>query len=237
MTNPAWLISGGVVTRAQLFYNMSTKTSGVITKYDAIILDEVQTIRLADEGEIIGGMKGYLESGEFRVMGFKGSADAGMVLLANIPVMSDGRPRDKVFFDVLPSWLRGVGTTALLDRFHGLVPGWELPRIKKSCLARGMGLRADCLGEVLHLLRLREEYTSYVKDHLRTSGDLRDITAVQRIAAGLLRLLFPDLTTVTLDDFAQYCVGPAKQLRAAIRNQMALIDSEYSPALAEIEAT
>jgi ATP-dependent Lon protease len=233
----AWLVSGGIVTRAQLFYNMSTKSSGVITKYDAVILDEVQTIRLSEEGEIIGGMKGYLESGEFRVMGFRGTADAGIVLLANVPMMSDGRPRDKVFFDALPSWLRGVESTALIDRFHGLVPGWELPRITKSCLARDMGLRADYLGEVLHLLRLREEYSTYVQEHLHTSGDLRDIRAVERIAAGLLRLLFPDLATATLDGFAEYCLAPAKQLRAAIRNQLALIDAEYHPGLAEIDVT
>jgi len=231
----AWLVSGGIVTRAQLFYNMSTKASGVITKYDAVILDEVQTIRLSEEGEIIGGMKGYLESGEFRVMGFRGTADAGVVLLANVPMTSGGKPRDKIFFDALPSWLRGVESTAMIDRFHGLVPGWELPRITKGCLAKGMGLRADYFGEALHLLRLREEYSTYVQEHLRTSGDLRDIHAVQRIAAGLLRLLFPDLATVSPEGFAEYCVMPAKQLRAAIRNQLALMDEEYHLSLAEIE--
>jgi len=60
-----WLVSGGVVTRAKLFYDMGTKTPGVITKYDAVILDEVQTIRLSDEGEILGALKGFL--GERRI--------------------------------------------------------------------------------------------------------------------------------------------------------------------------
>lgn len=230
----AWLVSGGIVTRAQLFYNMGTKTSGVITKYDAVILDEVQTIRLSEEGEIVGGLKGYLESGEFRVMGFRGTADADVVLLANVPIASDGRPRDKVFFEAMPPWLRGVESTALIDRFHGLLPGWELPRITKGCLAKGMGLRADYLGEVLHVLRLREDYPTYVQEHLHTAGDLRDITAVRRIAAGLLRLLFPDLDVITLELFREYCVSPAMQLRSAIRSQLALMDEEYDPKLAEI---
>jgi ATP-dependent Lon protease len=230
-----WLISGGVVTRAKLFYDMRDKASGVITKYDVIVLDEVQTIRLADEGEILGAMKGYLESGEFRVMGFHGTADAGIVLLANIPISADGRPRDKVFFDAMPSWLSGVDSTALLDRFHGLIPGWELPRITKRCLATGLGLRADYLGEVLRELRSRETHMTYVQDHLHTSGDLRDIRGVQRIAVGLLRILFPCLDTVTVDQFAEYCVEPAKRLRGAIRSQLAFMDEEYGPDLARIE--
>jgi ATP-dependent Lon protease len=231
----SWLISGGVVTRAQLFYNMAAKSAGVITKYDVVVLDEVQTIRLADEGEIIGGMKGYLESGEFRVMGFRGTADAGMVLLANVPMLSDRRPRSKSLFERLPKWLRGPESTALIDRFHGLLPGWELPRITKEHLATCVGLRADYLGEVLHQLRLRDEYSTYTQQHLRTAGDLRDIRAVERISAGLLRLLFPDLSAVTPEEFDAYCVQPAKGLRAAIREQLAIMDEEYHPRLAEIE--
>jgi ATP-dependent Lon protease len=230
-----WLISGGVVTRAKLFYDMRDKVSGVVTKYDAVVLDEVQTIRLSDEGEILGAMKGYLESGEFRVMGFHGTADAGIVLLANIPISSDGRPRDRVFFDAMPPWLRGAESTALLDRFHGLVPGWELPRISKRCLAAGLGLRADYLGEVLRLLRLREAHSAYALEHTHTSGDLRDIQAVHRVAAGLLRLLFPCLDTVTADQFAEHCLEPAKRLRGAIRSQLALMDEEYTAELATIE--
>ena len=111
LSRHAWLISGGVVTRAQMFYNMQSKTAGVITRYDAVVLDEVQTIRFAEEGELIGAFKGYLEQGEFRVMGYRGTADAGLVLLANIPITSAGRPRDSELFKTLPSWLQGISAT------------------------------------------------------------------------------------------------------------------------------
>jgi hypothetical protein len=40
LSRHSWLISGGVVTRAQLFYNMKLRIPGVITKYDVVILDE-----------------------------------------------------------------------------------------------------------------------------------------------------------------------------------------------------
>jgi len=53
LSRHGWLISGGLVTRAQLFYNMQRQKAGIISSYDAIILDEIQTIKLSNEGEII----------------------------------------------------------------------------------------------------------------------------------------------------------------------------------------
>jgi ATP-dependent Lon protease len=238
-----WLISGGIVTRAKLLYDMATKSPGVITKYDAVILDEVQTIKLQEEGEIIGALKGFLESGEFRVMGFSGNSEAGFVLLANIPIGSDGRPlqaegRHGCYFDTLPRWLHGQDATALLDRFQGLIPGWELPRIQQKHLARSLGLRADYLGEVLHALRRHDAYMDFVKQNTQTepSGDLRDINAVNRLTAAFLRLLFPGLE-VSPEEFEHYCLQPARNMRALIRQQLSIMDPEYRPQLALVEST
>lgn len=236
----AWLISGGVVTRAGLFYDMSRKTPGVITKYDAVVLDEVQTIQLRQEGEILGALTGFLESGEFRVVGFSGNSEASFGLLANIPIGRDGRPLGSEsgsgnLFETLPSWLRGKDSSALLDRFHGLIPGWELPRIRREHLADGLGLRADYLSEVLHALRLDDSYMDFVQHHTKADGDLRDIRAVQRVAAALLRLLFPDME-ISLTEFEHFCLRPAKTMRSLIRDQLSKMDAEYSPALPTIEA-
>jgi ATP-dependent Lon protease len=238
-----WLISGGVVTRAKLFYDMSLKAPGVITKYDGIILDEVQTIRFPDEGEIVGALKSYLEYGEFRVMGFSGNSEAGLALLANIPIGSDGKPvrlsdGSGTLFDALPRWLHGKDATALLDRFHGLIPGWEIPRIQKHHIATGVGLRADYFAEVLHALRQRGEYMDFVLEHTHAdgSGDKRDITAIHRLCAAFMRLLFPDLK-VSRDEFEHFCLRPARAMRGMIRDQMALMDAEYKREVAGVECT
>lgn len=236
LSRHAWLISGGIVTRAQLFYNMGRRTAGVITRYDAVVLDEVQTIKFGDEDEIVGALKGYLESGEFRVMQYKGTSDAGFVLLANIPITSSSRPKDSDLFKMLPSWLQGQGATALLDRFHALLPGWDVRKVSKECLCDGVALKADYFGEILHALRSRGEYVTWVREHTRSSGNLRDITAVERLASAYLKLLFPDLNTADPSAFREHCLEPAKQLRRRIRSQMALVDEEYSEQLAEIEA-
>jgi len=235
LSRHAWLISGGVVTRAQLFYNMSAKTSGVITRYDAVVLDEIQTIKFSDEGELVGAMKGYLEQGEFRVMGYKGSSDAGFILLANIPLNEDSTPREVNLFNGLPLWLQGQTSTALIDRFHGIIPGWEIRKIDKECLCDGMALKADYFGEVFHALRGRSEYMQWVKDNTRSSGNLRDINAIERLAAAFLKLLFPDLSTASPELFREHCLSPAKELRQRIRKQLAISDPEYSPELAEID--
>lgn len=234
LSRHAWLISGGVVTRAQLFYDMNRQQAGIISNYNAVILDEIQTIKLSNEGEIVGALKGYLESGEFRVMGFHGSSDAGLVILGNIPIV-DGLPRDKNCFSELPTWLNGHDSTALLDRFHALVPGWELPRIQSTSLCKSFALRADYFGEVLYTLRSKQEYMAFVKDHTQSHGDLRDTRAVRRLACGYLKLLFPNLELVDLKDFDEYCLQPAIRLRSHIRQQMANIDPEFSPNIADIQ--
>ena len=233
LSRHAWLISGGVVTRAQLFYDMSRQRAGIISSFDAVILDEIQTIKLSNEGEIVGALKGYLESGEFRVMGFHGSSDAGFVILGNIPIV-DGRPRDSNCFSELPKWLNGHEATALLDRFHAFVPGWELPRIQSSSLCQSFALRADYFGEVLYALRSNQNHMAFVKDHVESAGDLRDTRAVQRLACGYLKLLFPNLDSVTLEEFNEFCLQPAIELRSNIRRQMAILDPEFSPEIAEV---
>jgi ATP-dependent Lon protease len=231
LSRHSWLISGGVVTRPQLFYDMQVRVAGVITRYDTVILDEIRTINFTDPGEIVGALKGYLESGEFRVMQYHGTSDASFVLLANIPIRSDWTPRYTNYFFGLPKFLQ---ESALIDRFHGLIPGWELPRIEKRHLHRGYSLKADYFSEVLHALRTRTEYMDYVMEHTQSDGDLRDVRSVQRIAAGFLRLLFLDLSLVTKEMFEKHCMEPAKQLRSLIRSQLHILDKEYSEQLATI---
>jgi ATP-dependent Lon protease len=84
--------------------------------------------------------------------------------------------------------------TAFLDRIHGLLPGWELPKILRSDehLASGYGLAADYLSEILHKLRIRS-FEKLVEDHLELVGKytIRDERAVRKLITGITKLLFP----------------------------------------------
>lgn len=232
LSSYVWLVSGGIVTRAKLLYDMGRKSEGLIAFYDLVVLDEVQTIKFAEPGEIVGALKGYLESGEYRVMGHRGTSDSGFIVLANIQIGSDGIPVNRFVLQDLPAFMQ---ETALIDRFHGILPGWELPRIQKSSLlTNGYVLRSDYFSEILHLLRKKPEHSDYVKSHIQSTGDIRDLRAVERISTGLLKLLYPDLQ-VSLEGYEKYCVEVGKELRSLLREQMALKDSEYKRTIADIE--
>ncbi|SHI81997.1 TIGR02688 family protein [Desulfofundulus thermosubterraneus DSM 16057] len=76
-----WLVSGGSISRARLFYDLSRRSTGLVSRYDYVALDEIQSISFPDEEEVRGALKGYLESGEYRVGDYRGVGEAGFVLL------------------------------------------------------------------------------------------------------------------------------------------------------------
>jgi ATP-dependent Lon protease len=147
------------------------------------------------------------------------------MLLANIPLDEYKRPRHENLFAELPSFL---SETALIDRIHGILPGWELPRIEQSFIATSIGFKADYFGDVLHHLRNRSGYEQIVQRYNTTTGttDQRDVLAITRLAEGFCKLLFPHCQ-VEASDFIEYCLKPAVQLRQRVRDQLALLDPEY----------
>jgi len=220
------LISGGKVTAAVLFHNNATNQPGLLTQFDVVVFDEAQTLSFDNPGEVIGVLKDYMESGRFSRGGKQQtSATAGIVILANIPLDSDHRPRFASLFLNLPPFLR---ETAFIDRLHGIMPGWELPRIEEQAISTSVGFKADFFGEVLHGLRHRAGYAEHVSTNGEILGtnDVRDRNAIIRLAAGYLKLLFPDLR-LSHQELVDYCLRPAAVLRQSVRDQLAALDSEY----------
>jgi ATP-dependent Lon protease len=150
-------------------------------------------------------------------------------MLANIPLDADGQPKFSNLFLNLPDFLR---ETAFIDRIHGILPGWKLPRIQDTAISNHIGFKADFLGEVLHGLRDRAGYTEYVTTYGQILGtkDVRDRNAIERLAAGYLKLLFPDLQ-LSHDELVEYCLRPAASLRQTVRDQLAELDPEYKRSL------
>lgn len=222
------VVSGGKVTAAVLFYNNSSNQPGLLTQFDAVVFDEGQTLSFDNPSEVIGVLKDYLESGQFARGGKqKVEATAGLVILANIPLDAEGKPRQRNYFLNLPDFL---GETAFIDRIHGILPGWELPRIRESAISRTIGFKADFLGEILHALRHRAGYEALVelRSHIEGTDDRRDRTAILRLATGYMKLLFPH-QEVSQSDFEAYCLHPAIRLRQLVRDQLALLDPEFRP--------
>ncbi len=229
-----WLISGGNVTRARLFFDASRRQPGLVTRHDYVALDEIQTISFPDEEEIRGALKGYLESGEFRVGDYKGTGTAGFVLLGNIQqkLMNE----EKNMFRDLPSIFH---ESALLDRFHGFIRGWDIPRMKENMKAEGWGLNAEYFSEIVHSLRQDIRYRALVDELVEVpkGADTRDTEAIKRLVTGFLKLLFPNAVfagALQTPDFERYCLQPALRMRQTIRKQLNILDIEYPISMPEI---
>jgi len=113
------------------FYEMGGKVEGVIAFYDTVVLDEVQTIRFTECGEIIGTLKRYLESGEYRVMGHRGTAESGFVILANIQIDGDGLPVHRFILSELPEFMQETALLLLID-FMVFYPGGDYLGSKRN---------------------------------------------------------------------------------------------------------
>jgi len=231
-----WLVSGGSISRARLFFDISRKTPGLVSRYDFVAFDEVQTISFPDVDEIRGALKGYLESGEYRVGDTRGVGDAGLVLMGNI---SDDKMREDLnMFTELPPTFQ---ESALVDRFHGFIKGWDVPRMRENMKAEGWGLNVEYFSEIMHALRNDITFPAIVDELLDVpaSGDTRDTTAIKRICSGFLKLLFPHVKRpqdIDEEQFVAYCLEPARQMRGAIRRQLNIIDpAQYSPTVPDIQ--
>ena len=128
-------------------------------------------------------------------------------------------------FKELPTALQ---ESAFIDRIHGLIEGWFMPRVSRNTPSKTLGFKGDFFSEVMHELRVDLKYADYVSQslHLPQSEDMRDNKAISRLAEGFLKLLFPDLN-LTEDEFISYCVNPAVRMRQQIRDELSKIDQEY----------
>lgn len=237
LSKNCWLVSGGKVTRAQLFYNVASKQSGIITKYDLVVFDEIETISFGEESELQGALKNYLESGAFTVADYRGQGTAGLVLLGNIPLSNYRRPINEKYFDNLPEFFK---SSALLDRFHGFIEGWLLPRIQENFKLNGYALNVEYFSEILHKLRLATEFPDIMNELIDVpkNADTRDTKAIKRICCAYFKLLFPhvrDVSDVDKDLFENYCLKPAKEMRKIVKEQISLIDSEFKPDIPDIK--
>jgi len=187
------IFSGGNISPAVLFYNLRTKVPGEIATRDAVVFDEISKIRLTNPSEMMGKLKDYMESGHYERGDKRGVSTCSLVFMGNIEVelREEGYVPVEEFTYVLPKEMRD---SAFVDRVHGIVPGWELPKIKqaKYHLSQGYGVASDYFAEILHETR-KESLVAKISRYVEFSDNftIRDERAVKKIASGLFKLLFP----------------------------------------------
>lgn len=224
----AAVIPGGKLSAPALFFNSNTKQIGLIPRYDVVVVDEIQKIQTDASGEAMAALKMYLESGRYRrTTGDLGTSESGFVMLGNITLGSSRLPlyESNGIFKELPAALQ---ESAFIDRIHGLIEGWFMPRVSRNTPSKSLGFKGDFFSEVLHELRVDLRYADYISQslHLPQCEDMRDNKAIARLTEGFLKLLFPDLN-LSEEDFFSYCVNPAVRMRQQIRDELSKIDQEY----------
>lgn len=175
-----WLSSGGVMSRAKMFYDQTKRKEGLIAGNDFVTLDEVQTISFTDTDEMRAALKGYLEQGNFTVGDYKGVADAGVILCGNIrkEIMdADGYSN---MFTELPVVFH---ESALIERFHGFIKGWNIPRMNDDLKVDGWALNSEYFCSIMHELRSDMTYRTIVDELIIVpeGADTRDTEAVKRM--------------------------------------------------------
>lgn len=224
-----WLVSGGSISRAKMFYDQQKRTEGLVSHYDYVAFDEIQSISFPDKNEMQGILKGYLESptGEYRIGNYRGIGKSGLVLLGNIDE-SMMNVNVNMFFN-LPDIFQ---ESALIDRFHGFIKGWEIPKMKESLKANGWALNVEYFTEIMHLLRSEMIYRAVVDEVLDVPkhAATRDTEAIKRICTGFMKLIFPnirDASKLNIEEFEHYCLQPALRMRGVIKTQIGIIDTEF----------
>jgi ATP-dependent Lon protease len=131
LSNYVRIISGGNITPAALFYNLRTRTPGELAVKDTVVFDEISKVRFSNPDEMMGKIKDYMESGHYERGIKKVVSDSSLVFMGNVAVetASEGYIPIEDLTYVLPEAMRD---SAFIDRIHGLIPGWELPKISQS---------------------------------------------------------------------------------------------------------
>jgi ATP-dependent Lon protease len=219
-----WLIAGGTVSRATLIYDNAKKMGGLITRFDFVAFDEIQTMTFEQPSQIQTALKHYMEFGEIKGFDAQMAADAGIVVLGNI---------DAEKFDTSANMVEAINPifreSATLDRFHGVIPGWEIPRLNQDLIADGWAINTEYFAEVLHGLREELIYSTIIDECLDipAKADQRDLTAIKRLCSAFLKLLFPHASCkedIPPDEFIKYCLVPAKEMRGVIKKQLCVVD-------------
>ena len=184
------LVSGGQTTVANLFYNMSKRSMGLVGMWDVVAFDEVAGIKFKDK-DGVQIMKDYMASGSFARGKEEKAASASMVFVGNINQSVDVLLKTSSLFDPFPP---EMGTdTAFLDRIHCYNPGWEIPKFRPEHFTNDYGFITDYLAGFLRELR-KEQFGDAIDKYFRLGKNLnqRDTIAVRRMVDGYLKLLYPD---------------------------------------------
>ena len=215
----SYMLSGGRATPAALFVHGGTGKPGLVAQFDTLVFDEIAHTEFRDPTATVSIFKDYMEYGNFSLGRFQVKGEASVVFIGNIDILGKV-PHSKYehLFEPLPEELVD---TALFERIHGFVPGWEMPKLTDASFANGYGFTLDYFAELLHLLRTTLLPVDPAARYVLHNAKSRDVEAIQKIVRGLMKLLHPD-GKATDAELAEYVVLAA-ECRQRVKDQLSII--------------
>lgn len=216
LSNNSFVISGSKITPAKLFRDVRTRQEGLLRQFDALLFDEIDKISDSEfDDEIVNKLLKFMESNTFDRGGVEMTSHSSLIFSGNLKVAREGEVPD--FFAPLAQKLKGE---AFLDRFSGVIPGWEIKPLSKvnENFTKHLGFSADYFSAVLSELR-HEEWENRISSMIEFSKNTtnRDEKAILKTVSGLLKLTFPNNRFD--QDIAQEIIDFAVELRQLIINQ------------------
>lgn len=210
------LVSGGQTTVANLFYNMASKTVGLVGMWDVVAFDEVAGITFKDK-DGVQIMKDYMASGSFARGREEKAASASMVFVGNINQNVDVLLKTSHLFEPFPEAM--AYDTAFLDRMHCYVPGWEIPKYRPDFFTDDYGFITDYLSEFMREMR-KESFGDAFDKYFRLGSNLnqRDTIAVRKMVSGFVKLLYPN-GVCTKEDIEEILII-SLEMRRRVKEQL-----------------
>ena len=211
------LVSGGQTTVANLFYNMSNKTVGLVGLWDVVAFDEVAGITFKDK-DGIQIMKDYMASGSFARGKEEKNATASMVFVGNINQSVEVILKTSNLFEPFPEAMNR--DTAFFDRMHYYLPGWEIPKMRPELITNSYGFIVDYLAEFFREMRKRT-YSDAIDKHFRLGKELnqRDVIAAKKTVSGLVKLLYPhgEFTKDEIEEVIRYAIEGRRRVKEQLK--------------------
>ena len=213
----AHLVSGGKATVARMFVNMSSGQRGLVCQYDVVCFDEISGVSF-DQKDGVNIMKGYMESGEFSRGKESIRAYGSIVMVGNFEVDVQHQQRIGHLFGPMPTEMRN--DTALMDRIHCYLPGWDVPKISEAVKTDHFGLVSDFLSECWGRLRSQSR-VAVLQGRLTYGGALsgRDQNAATKTINGLLKLIHPSPEDPVPEADLEWAVRLALECRRRVKEQ------------------
>jgi ATP-dependent Lon protease len=212
----AILISGGKVTVAQLFVNLSSGRIGLLGMWDVVAFDEVAGLQMSDS-TVINMLKDFMESGSFARGKEEVPTEASIVFIGNTSKPHEELVRAAHLFADLP---KAMIDPAFLDRLHYYLPGWEAPKLEKRLFTNHFGLVSDYFAEALRELRKQSQVGAIDSDFaLGSHLSARDEKAVRKTVSGLLKILHPhgEWTHGELREYLEFAMEGRRRVKEQLK--------------------